>query len=321
MTTRPAKISTSQMRLLHGLLRDHGISGDTTTHDYINAALAEHGHDPVESRKDLTSAAAAQIIADLEAAEHHRTGHHDATDAITAALVAVQAEMPTVAKTKSATIPGKNGAAGFSYSYAGLADVSAAILPLLTKHGLAFTCAGRGGDRGYELVARLLHVSGQSIEGSLPLHGNDPRALGSAITYARRYLLGTLTGVVTDDDVDGDGTQGATRTQQWDGPSTADLLNRIDAAAALAGLTYEDVTAKFRREHGNMEVGDLDSLEPWQIMATTEAIEAHAAKVAAEREAAEKPAEGGDTDTADPSAPDDPWAVPGPGASGEQPPA
>lgn len=286
MSTRPAKISTSQMRRLHGLLRDHGISGDTTTHDYINAALAEQGHDPVESRKDLTSAAAAQIIADLEAAEHHRTGHHDATDAITAALVAVQAEMPTVAKTKSATIPGRDGKAGFTYSYAGLADVSAAILPLLTKHGLAFTCAGRGTDRGYELVARLLHVSGQSVEGSLPLHGNDPRSLGSAITYARRYLLGTLTGVVTDDDVDGDGTQGAARTREWDGPSTAELLNRIDAAASTAGVTYEKATEKFRQEAGGLEVGDLDSMEPWLLVVLCEKVEKRAAEVVAEREAA-----------------------------------
>lgn len=314
--TRPAKISTSQMRRLHGLLRDHGISGDKTTHDYINAALSEHGHDPVESRTDLTSAAAAQIIADLEVAEHVRTGAHDATDALTAALVAVQAEMPTVAKTKSATIPGRDGKAGFTYSYAGLADVSAAIMPLLTKHGLAFTCAGRGGDRGYELVARLLHVSGQSIEGSLPLHGNDPRSLGSAITYARRYLLGTLTGVVTDDDVDGDGTQGAARTQAWDGPSTPDLLNRIDAAAAKAGVTYEQATAKFRQARGGMEVGDLDSLDPWLLTDLTAAVEKRAQEVVKAREAEESaPGEGGevprtDSDTADPSAPDDPWAAP-----------
>jgi hypothetical protein len=122
---------------------------------------------------------------------------------LAAALVELQKELPTVPKGKTAKVKTKTGA-DFSYSYADLADVSAAVLPLLTKHGLSFTCLPRRCDDGvYELVGVLLHVGGDSIDGALPIRGGDPQAIGSAITYARRYLLGCLTGVVTDDDDDG----------------------------------------------------------------------------------------------------------------------
>ena len=41
------------------------------------------------------------------------------------------------------------------------------------------------------------------VQGRWPINGRTPQEIGSAITYARRYLLGCLTGVVTDDDDDG----------------------------------------------------------------------------------------------------------------------
>ena len=118
-----------------------------------------------------------------------------AHDTIAAALAAFQAEMPTVAKTKRA----KMGT--YSYTYADLADVQAAAMPLLTKHGLAFTCLPGFSDGNLILTGRLMHATG-SLEGSLPLFGRQAQELGSSITYARRYLFGALTGVVTDDDDD-----------------------------------------------------------------------------------------------------------------------
>lgn len=63
----PVRIDTAQMRHLHALLRDHGISGDKSVHDYLTAA----GY-PVESRADLTKVAAAKLIAELETATVHQ---------------------------------------------------------------------------------------------------------------------------------------------------------------------------------------------------------------------------------------------------------
>lgn len=119
------------------------------------------------------------------------------------ALAAFQAEMPVVTKSKTAKVPTKAGGS-YSYSYADLATVSEIAMPRLTAHGLSFTCAPRLTDAGhYELVGTLRHASGDAADGALPIKGGTPQELGSSITYARRYLLGAMTGIVTDDDDDG----------------------------------------------------------------------------------------------------------------------
>lgn len=129
------------------------------------------------------------------------------------ALVDFQAHLPKVAKNHTAVIRGKNGEAGYSYTYADLADLSDAATPVLAEHGLAFTCAPRLTPAGsYELVGILTHLSGETMEGALPLQGRTPQELGSSMTYMRRYLLGAMTGIVTDDDDDGARAQSAQAT-------------------------------------------------------------------------------------------------------------
>jgi len=118
-------------------------------------------------------------------------------DKIAAALAQFQAEVPTVAKSHTATVKSDKGS--YSYTYAGLANVTEVALPLLAKHGLSFITVPGGGV----LTGMLLHTSGQSITGSLPLTGGTPQAIGGSLTYMRRYLLGCMTGLVTDEDDDG----------------------------------------------------------------------------------------------------------------------
>lgn len=132
------------------------------------------------------------------------------TDQIATALAAFQAEMPVVAKNQRAEVPTKAGGK-YTYTYADLADVTAAAIPILTKHGMAFSTCPRFTEQGYEIVGVLLHESGQRLEGSLPLHGRQAQEIGSALTYARRYLLGCMTGLVTDDDDDGSLAQAASQ--------------------------------------------------------------------------------------------------------------
>lgn len=168
---------------------------------------------------------------------------------IAGALAAFQAEMPVVNKGKSANIPNKSGGPGYRYSYADLADVTKQIAPLLAKHGLAFTAHPRAAENGYELAATLMHDgSDQTIEGALPLFGRTSQEIGSAITYARRYLLGCLTGVVTDDDEDGNIAAQAPQRTRHERPAPApqmpqapqppqktpdDMLNEVLAATTV----------------------------------------------------------------------------------------
>ena len=124
-------------------------------------------------------------------------------DTLAAALSALQAKIPSVAHDKTANVPTKSGGS-YSYTYADLATVSAVVLPLLSAHGLAFTAYTRTREDGrYELVGELMHTSGESRHGCLPILGSTAQDIGGWITYGRRYLLGALTGVVTEKDADG----------------------------------------------------------------------------------------------------------------------
>lgn len=134
-------------------------------------------------------------------------------DELATALACFQAEMPIVTKTRTAKVSMKGGGS-YSYTYADLADVTAQSAPILAKYGLAFATYPQQTESGAVLVGMLLHKSGQHLEGSLPIRGNTPQELGGWLTYGRRYLLGCLTGIVTEDDVDGSPSQPRTPATQ-----------------------------------------------------------------------------------------------------------
>ena len=178
---------------------------------------------------------------------------------IAAALAAFQAEMPVVPKNKKATVPTKTGGS-YSYTYADLADVTDAAMPLLSKHGIAFSSCPRGTDHGYELAGLLLHTSGETLEGSLPLHGNSPQELGASLTYARRYLLGAMTGLVTDDDTDAGPAQAAQRTEK---PMTAKTRGQMFALFGQKGIAEDKqleginrITGKQYESRGDLSEAD-----------------------------------------------------------------
>ena len=132
---------------------------------------------------------------------------------LAAALAAVQLELPPIRKAETGQVSGttKDGRQySYEYSYADLAAVSAAIMPLLGKNGLAFTSWPTATPRGLALRYFLLHESGERLEGEYPLpSGGTAQQLGSAITYARRYCLCAVTGVAPDDDDDAAAASGA----------------------------------------------------------------------------------------------------------------
>lgn len=159
-----------------------------------------------------------------------------ALDQIATALSEFQAEMPTVAKAHKATVKSDKGS--FSYTYAGLADVSEAAMPLLAKHGLSFSCLPGNGV----LTGMLLHSSGQSLTASLPINGSTPQQVGSSLTYMRRYLLGCMTGLVTDDDDDGQLAQSAPKRKPAPKPQAEP---QQDTGEAMAPKTRAQMFALF----------------------------------------------------------------------------
>jgi hypothetical protein len=123
------------------------------------------------------------------------------------ALAAVQANIPEVLKGRTAEVAGvsKSGTPfRYSYTYADLASVTEAILPLLGARGLAWVTMPTMTSAGMALKYELVHgASNTRIEGVLPIAGSDPQALAGQITYYRRYALCAVTGVAADEDDDG----------------------------------------------------------------------------------------------------------------------
>jgi len=111
------------------------------------------------------------------------------------AVVAAQASLPVV------LFDAENP--HFHNKYASLPQLVRAVRPVLEKHGLAVLQFGEE-DVG-SLTTMLLHTSGEYIMGTmtLPLDKQTPQALGSAVTYARRYGLAAMLGLISDEDDDG----------------------------------------------------------------------------------------------------------------------
>lgn len=134
----------------------------------------------------------------------------DSIDLLAAALVAAAGELQNPPKTHKANIVSARTGGKFSYVYADLADVTAAIRPVLSKNGLAILHQMRrepSVKSGYVLIAKLLHKSGQWLDSVYPVpDGVTAQDLGSWLTYMRRYSACNLVfvaGETEDDDAAG----------------------------------------------------------------------------------------------------------------------
>ncbi len=115
--------------------------------------------------------------------------------ALATALVAFQADLPDIG------LDAENP--HFKSKFASLPNITKVVLPKLAEQGLSFTAGGVIVEGQFGLSATLLHTSGEERSGFFPITATDPQKIGSAITYARRYLLASLTGIVADADDDG----------------------------------------------------------------------------------------------------------------------
>jgi ERF superfamily len=129
-------------------------------------------------------------------------------DKLAAAIVAAQLQL----------LPAKKDSINpfFHSKYADLANVWEALAPFRME-GIAITQAPADSPDGYiALETQLTHSSGQWMRGHLKLRvaKDDPQGAGSAITYARRYMLGCMTGLVTEADDDGNSASTAPSVAQ-----------------------------------------------------------------------------------------------------------
>ena len=125
------------------------------------------------------------------------------------ALAAAQAEFGDVERTLEAKV--NSAKASYVYKYETMADVLAAVRPALSKNGLAvmqfpFT-------RANNVVVKTLlgHKSGAWIANDLSasIYGTDPQAVGSGISYVKRYALKSMLGISPTSAEEDDGARAA----------------------------------------------------------------------------------------------------------------
>lgn len=91
----------------------------------------------------------------------------------------------------------------FKSKYADLAAVSEACRAELSSNGIAVVQTPSSTDDGrVQVTTMLVHASGQWIADTVAAKPKDDgaQALGSVITYLRRYSLASFAGVAADDD-------------------------------------------------------------------------------------------------------------------------
>lgn len=174
---------------------------------------------------------------------------------LAAALVELQSQLPRIQKSETADT-GK-----YSYKYAGLAQVTEEILPLLVKLGMSWVCRPSLTERGeFVLAYELRHVGGESITGAWPLTKGTPQDIGGQITYARRYCLLAVTGVATADDDDDAAKATAAASKRTARPKpgapddggptkiTGDQMAKMQALFTQQGVTDREAKLDFARE-------------------------------------------------------------------------
>ena len=140
--------------------------------------------------------------------------HSEQINEIAAALSKAQGQIG--AAEKSATNP------FFQSRYATLASVWESCRTPLSENGLAIVqgaVAGVGDTPTIIVHTLLAHASGQWFATELAMEPKDctPQAIGSCLSYARRYALAALVGVYqADDDAEtAQGRAGASKPEPW----------------------------------------------------------------------------------------------------------
>lgn len=95
--------------------------------------------------------------------------------------------------------------------YATFDDILKASKPVMKEHGLAVTFKVDTSEGFVKVVGILMHVSGHREETTMTLpfdnsgSKNNVQAMGSSISYGKRYVICAMLNIATGDDNDGQG--------------------------------------------------------------------------------------------------------------------
>jgi hypothetical protein len=175
----------------------------------------------------------------------------------------------------------------FRSKYASLGSVVEACKEALNKNKIVFIQGSHSDKELPKMICvttRLLHESGEYIEDTIavPYVQDTPQALGSSLTYARRYGLSSLLGIVSDEDDDGNsGSVEAPKPldpPKPKKPTKNELQKKLGNLALKAGCkTLEDFTVLMKGLIGR-DVKKSNELTDEELDKAIEALEAEYGK-------------------------------------------
>lgn len=184
---------------------------------------------------------------------------------IAAALSSFQGEIKQPKLSKEVKVKTKGGYE-YKFKYADLSACVEAAAPMLKVHGLAVTQL----VSNHTLTTLLTHKSGQWFRSELAIgQASDYQALGSAITYLKRYSYCAILGIVADTDDDANAACGniaefsapkkATRAKATPQPEPQPLAAsdldaaKKDVASSATTKALLEVYNKYPDLHSNSE--------------------------------------------------------------------
>lgn len=177
----------------------------------------------------------------------------------------------------------------FKNNYASLDNIVEEVRPILQKNKLSVMQFPSGDGVNVSITTMIMHESGEWIE-SEPLImkpvKNDPQAIGSCITYARRYSLQAVLSLNTGEDDDGNNATHEKKPPQQkqntnenknsspkliSEPQKKKLNILIGQISEKVNISREEVIATLPRKPG---VGAFESISKMTIGQASKAINA-----------------------------------------------
>jgi len=169
----------------------------------------------------------------------------------------------------------------FKSKYADLSSVWNSCREPLSNNGIAvIQTTDSGLDGAIELITTLVHSSGQFIRGRLPIKPvrPDPQGIGSAISYARRYGLSSIVGVIQEDD-DGENAmnRSSNNSNKSNGRISKNQVQQITNFVNQLGGNHQDFIQWLQRT--NPKISTYSDLPSNYFQPAMEALNRKAAKL------------------------------------------
>lgn len=175
---------------------------------------------------------------------------------IAKALVKFQGECPVIELDREVEVKTKTGGS-YKFKYATFGNIVETTKPILAKHGLSF-CQPVQPDGSVTTI--IMHESGEYLSSTLNIKGEQtPQGIGSSISYAKRYSLTSMLGIVAEDDDDGNIAEGNSFTTSDDNRKWLNK-NTVDYDNAKKKLAAGSVTIKEIEKHYKLSKAVRESL-------------------------------------------------------------